>query len=53
MFFQADALGCHVITVTNDILLKKLDLVGKDLTDYSLETVEMFYNDGNAAGFAL
>jgi transaldolase len=50
--FQADAIGCHVITVTNDIL-KKLSLVGKDLGDYSLETVEMFHNDGKAAGFAL
>src|SRR6516164_9882693 len=50
--FQADAIGCHVITVTNDIL-KKLALVGKDLGDYSLETVKMFYEDGKAAGFAL
>jgi transaldolase len=50
--FQADAIGCHVITVTNDIL-KKLSLVGKDLADYSLETVEMFYNDGRDAGFVL
>jgi transaldolase len=50
--FQADAIGCHVITVTNDIL-KKLSLVGKNLDDYSLETVEMFYNDGRAAGFVL
>jgi transaldolase len=50
--FQADAIGCHIITVTNDIL-KKLSLVGKDLDDYSLETVEMFYNDGRAAGFML
>jgi len=50
--FQADAIGCHVITVTNDIL-KKLDLVGKDLGDYSLETVEMFHKDGRAAGFVL
>lgn len=50
--FQADAIGCHVITVTNDIL-KKLALVGKDLGDYSLETVEMFYGDGRAAGFVL
>jgi transaldolase len=50
--FQADAIGCHVITVTNDIL-KKLNLVGKDLHDYSLETVEMFYNDGKGAGFVL
>jgi len=50
--FQADAIGCHVITVTNDIL-SKLSLVGKDLEDYSLETVKMFYHDGKAAGFAL
>jgi transaldolase len=50
--FQADAIGCHVITVTND-LLKKLDLVGKDLADYSLETVKMFYHDAKAAGYTL
>jgi transaldolase len=50
--FQADAIGCHIITVTNDIL-QKLALVGKDLADYSLDTVKMFYNDGRAAGFAL
>jgi transaldolase len=50
--FQADAIGCHVITVTNDVL-KKLDLVGKDLGDYSLDTVKMFYNDAKAAGFTL
>jgi transaldolase len=50
--FQADEIGCHIITVTNDIL-KKLSLVGKDLDDYSLETVEMFYNDASAAGFKL
>ena len=42
--FQADAIGCHIITVTNDIL-KKLSLVGRDLSDYSLDTVKMFYND--------
>ena len=50
--FQADALGCHIITVTNDVL-KKLDLVGKDLDEYSLETVMMFYNDAIAAGYAI
>jgi transaldolase len=50
--FQADTIGCHIITVTNDIL-QKLSLVGKDLGDYSLDTVKMFYNDGMAAGFAL
>jgi transaldolase len=50
--FQADAIGCHVITVTNDIL-RKLSLVGKDLDEYSLETVRMFYDDAMAAGFSL
>jgi transaldolase len=50
--FQADAVGCHIITATNDIL-KKLALVGKDLSDYSLETVKMFYSDALASGFAL
>jgi transaldolase len=50
--FQADAIGCHIITVTNDIL-QKLSLLGRDLNDYSLDTVKMFYNDGTAAGFAL
>ena len=48
--FQADEVGCHIITVTNDIL-KKLSLVGKDLDAYSLETVKMFYKDAHAAGF--
>lgn len=50
--FQADEIGCHVITVTNDIL-KKLDLVGRDLGDYSLETVKMFFNDAASAGYRL
>jgi transaldolase len=50
--FQADEIGCHIITVTNDIL-KKLSLVGKNLDSYSLETVKMFYDDGRAAGFAI
>lgn len=50
--FQADAIGCHIITVTNDIL-KKLSLVGFDLDEYSLNTVKMFYNDAAAAGFRL
>ena len=50
--FQADAIGCHVITVTNDIL-KKLSLVGLDLTAYSLDTVRMFFNDASAAGYKL
>lgn len=50
--FQADAIGCQVITVTND-LLKKLELVGKDLDDYSLDTVKMFYVDAKAAGYRI
>ena len=50
--FQADEIGCHIITVTNDIL-QKLFLVGRDLNDYSLDTVRMFYNDGMEAGFEL
>ncbi len=50
--FQADDIGCHIITVTNDIL-KKLELVGYDLTEYSLDTVKMFHNGAVAAGFRL
>ncbi len=50
--FQADATGCHIITVTNDIL-KKLDNVGKDARLFALETVKMFYNDAQKAGFTL
>ncbi len=49
---QADSVGCHVITVTND-LIKKLALLGKDLGEFSLETVKMFYDDACAAGFSL
>jgi transaldolase len=49
---QADAIGCHIITVTHD-LLKKLPIIGKDLADYSLDTVKMFHRDAQAAGFAL
>ncbi len=48
--FQADAIGCHVITMTKD-LINKLDNVGKDLLDYSLETVQMFHEDGVKAGY--
>jgi transaldolase len=50
--FQADDIGCHIITVTNDIL-KKLELVGKNLDEYSLETVEMFHRDALAAGYSI
>ena len=49
---QADAIGCHIITVTHD-LLKKLPLLGRDLTEYSLDTVKMFVNDARAANFTL
>jgi transaldolase len=49
---QADQIGCHIITLTHD-LLKKLDLLGKDLLQYSLETVQMFRRDAVAAGFSL
>lgn len=50
--FQADAIGCHIITATNDIL-KKLPLRGKDLDEYSAETVEMFHTDASAAGYEI
>ncbi|HUO43431.1 MAG TPA: transaldolase [Burkholderiales bacterium] len=50
--FQADAIGCHIITATNDILAK-LSLVGKDHHDYSLETVQMFHRDASAAGYSI
>ncbi len=49
---QADQVGCHIITVTHD-LLKKLDCLGKSLEQYSLETVRMFHADAAAAGFKL
>jgi transaldolase len=49
---QADEIGCHIITVTN-ALLKKLHLIGKDLNEFSLDTVKMFYEDARAAGFSL
>ena len=50
--FQADDIGCHIITATGDIL-KKMNLIGKDLEDFSLETVDMFYRDAKAAGYKL
>lgn len=49
---EADSVGCDIITATPD-LLKKLDQFGKDLGDFSLETVEMFYRDAKAAGYQL
>ena len=50
--FQADEIGCHIITVTNDILAK-LKQVGKDLGEFSLDTVQMFHNDAAKAGYTL
>jgi transaldolase len=50
--YQADNIGCHIITATND-LIRKLALGGKDLAEYSLETVQMFYDDAQSAGYTL
>ena len=50
--FQADAIGCDIITVTHDVL-KKLELVGRALDEFSLDTVKMFYSDAQKAGFSL
>ena len=50
--FQADAVGCHIITATRDVL-EKLTLLGKDLAAYSLETVKMFHEDARRAGYKL
>ncbi len=49
---QAESVGCHIITATSDIL-KKLELLGRDLTEYSLDTVKMFHRDAVQAGFQL
>lgn len=51
--YQAEECGCHIITVTPDLLKKYDTLRGKDLTEYSLETVSMFYDDAKKAGFQL
>lgn len=50
--FQADRVGCHIITVTHNIL-QQLHLVGKNLDEYSLDTVKMFYGDAKQAGYVL
>jgi transaldolase len=50
--YHAEAVGCHIITVTSDTL-KKLSLVGKDLHEYSRETVQMFYDDASRSAFVL
>ena len=49
---QADSIGCHIITATNNIL-KKLPTLGKDLDQFSLETVKMFYDDATEAGYSI
>ena len=50
--FQADEVGCQIITATSDVL-KKLPLIGKELNEYSLDTVKMFYEDARVAGYEL
>jgi transaldolase len=50
--FHAEESGCDIVTVPNEFL-NKLDLIGKDLIDYSRETVQMFYRDASSAGFAI
>ena len=50
--FQADSIGCHIITATNDIL-NKLSLIGKDLKEFSLDTVKMFRGDAVSAGYTV
>jgi transaldolase len=49
---QAEAIGCHIVTATHDILAK-LPLIGKDLATFSLETVQMFHSDALKAGLAI
>jgi transaldolase len=49
---QADSIGCHIITVTHD-LLAKIGSLGRDLDEFSLATVKMFFQDGEAAGYSL
>lgn len=50
--FHAEQCGCHIITATNDVI-KKIPLIGKDLDQYSIETVKMFYDDAQSSGFRL
>ena len=50
--FQAESIGCHIITATSDIL-NKIKLIGYNLDDYSLDTVKMFKNDAAAAGYRI
>ena len=51
--FQADDCGCHIVTVTHDILAKAMKMSGMDLAELSLDTVKMFANDAKSAGFSL
>ena len=51
--FQADDCGCHIVTVPHDILGKAMKLVGTDLGALSLDTVKMFAQDAQAAGFSV
>ena len=50
--FQAAEVGCHIITVTSD-LLAKLELAGRALDDFSLDTVRMFHRDARDAGYTI
>jgi len=50
--FEAEECGCQIITVTNDIL-KKMSMIGKDLSELSLDTVKMFYKDAQSAGYKI
>ena len=50
--FQADEIGCHIITVNRDII-KKLKLIGYDLEEYSLDTVKTFYKDAIDSNFKI
>ena len=49
---EANEIGCHIITVPN-ALLAKIDLFGKDLEEYSLETVQMFLRDSTSLGYSI
>lgn len=49
---QAEEAGCHIITLTNDVL-KKITTIGKDLDEFSRETVQMFYDDACATGYSI
>ena len=51
--FQSNDCGCHIVTVPHDILGKAIKMAGMDLTELSLDTVKMFANDAQAAGFKL